>query len=156
MADDKETCHISDILQLQDSRFLFVDHGNFKIKIYGVDFQSQDYVTFSKRPWNAFTLTDTEVTVTIPNQRTIQIITPTIQKIWEIRTRLEHSENSLGSPLGRISIQLIKPRRLAKNVLKDMMYVSDEKSETLVAYNSSWDVQFTYKDQDIKTVWLGH
>ncbi|KAK3576106.1 hypothetical protein CHS0354_032231 [Potamilus streckersoni] len=90
-AEDKEVCHISDILQLNDHTFLLVDHGNLRIKICGPDFQCHDNMTFSKRPWNVCALSDCEVALTVPSLKTIQIlgINQKMHKIRDIRTKLE-------------------------------------------------------------------
>ncbi|KAK3580249.1 hypothetical protein CHS0354_012777 [Potamilus streckersoni] len=85
-------CHISDILHLLDSRILLIDYGNSKIKMFGQDFKYQDSMTLQAKPLSACALSDTEVAVTIPYQKTIQIIgiKDKILKIREIRTRLQY------------------------------------------------------------------
>ncbi|KAK3602092.1 hypothetical protein CHS0354_029515, partial [Potamilus streckersoni] len=44
---DEHVCHISDIIQLRDSRLLLVDKMNKKIKIFGQDYRCQDGIVFS-------------------------------------------------------------------------------------------------------------
>ncbi|KAL3887894.1 hypothetical protein ACJMK2_000282 [Sinanodonta woodiana] len=182
LAEDKEVCHISDILQLHDSRFLLVDHGNLRLKICGLDFHCQDNMAFSKRPWNVCALSEREVAVTVPSLKIIQIfeICPTIQKLRDIRTKLEcwgiaAIKDQLVITTGKDehciliidkagtdimsfrsrsyqSEQLLKPMRVLNDVMKSVVYVSYEQSEELVAYNYAWDVLFTYRNPDVKAL----
>ncbi|KAK3576101.1 hypothetical protein CHS0354_032225 [Potamilus streckersoni] len=182
LPEDKEVCHISDILQLNDHTFLLVDHGNLRIKICGPDFQCQDNMTFSKRPWNVCALSDCEVALTVPSLKTIQIlgINQKMHKIRDIRTKLEcwgiaairdqlvittgKDEHCIliidkaGTDIMSIrsisyqSEQLLRPMRVVNDVMKAVVYISYEQGEKLVAYNYAWNVVFTYRNPDIKAL----
>ncbi|KAK3576102.1 hypothetical protein CHS0354_032227 [Potamilus streckersoni] len=182
LAEDKEVCHISDIIQLNDLRFLLVDHGNLRIKICGPDFQCQDNMTFSKHPWNVCALSDCEVAVTVPNLKIIQILAlnQTMQKIRDIRTKLEcwgiaAIKDQLLFTTGKdehciliidkagtdiMSIRsisykkehLMRPIPVVNDVMKAVLYVSYEQGEKLVAYNYACDVVFAYMNPDMKVV----
>ncbi|KAK3580246.1 hypothetical protein CHS0354_012773 [Potamilus streckersoni] len=86
---DKDVCHISDILHLKDCRILLVDKWNSKIKMFGQDYKYQENMPLQGGPWSACSLY-TEVAVTIPDHKTIQIIaiTEKMLKVRDIRTRL--------------------------------------------------------------------
>ncbi|KAK3580244.1 hypothetical protein CHS0354_012771 [Potamilus streckersoni] len=176
---DTSLCHISDILLLMDSRILLTDNGNSKIKMFGRDYKYHDSMTLQAKPWSACELSDTEVAVTIPDQKTIQIIgiKDTILKIREIRTRLkcwgiavvndqlvittyqdEHRVLILdihGKEIMSIrensyqNDQLIGPIHIKPDKTKSAVYIAYHTGNKILAHNMTWNVLFTYNNHNL-------
>ncbi|KAK3576099.1 hypothetical protein CHS0354_032223, partial [Potamilus streckersoni] len=178
IAGDKYICYITDIVQLPDS-ILFVDHGNFKIKIFSNNFKYRNCLSLEEGPWSACAMSDTEVAVSLPYQKTIYImdVTDKIQKSKEIKTKLRcwglatlrdklvistwTDQDCIlildkkGTEIKRIQPkhyegnQLIRPSLITTNLSKGITYVYYHCGNNIVAYNSSWEVLFVYTHEDI-------
>ncbi|KAL3892077.1 hypothetical protein ACJMK2_004314 [Sinanodonta woodiana] len=174
---DINVCHISHVLLFKDSRKLLVDYSNYKIKLSGQNHKCQESMKFQERPWSACSLSDTEVAVTIPVQKTIQIIQikDKMVKKLEITTRFECwgvaavKDQLVITTRGHIVIILDMHGKETRTVHTDMyrsekhlvpnfikvdttnsvIYISDETAHKLVAYSMTWDVLFTYTNQNL-------
>ncbi|KAK3580248.1 hypothetical protein CHS0354_012776 [Potamilus streckersoni] len=176
---DTNLCFISDILHLMDSRILLTDYGNSKIKMFGQDYKYQDSMTLQAKPRCACALSDTEVAVRIPYQKTIQIIgiKDKLLKIREIRSRLqcwgiavvndqfvvttnrdEHQVLILdmhGKEIRSVrensyeNDQLIGPVFIKQDKTKSAVYITYHAGNKLLAHDMTWNVLFTYMNQNL-------
>ncbi|KAL3887931.1 hypothetical protein ACJMK2_000316 [Sinanodonta woodiana] len=179
LSDDTSPCYISDVLTFQTARHIFVDWRNEKIKLYGDNFQLQESMKLKGNPWNACILPDNKMGVTLPYKNTILIfgIHNKMYIVKEIKTRLEcwgiavmkdqlvittgRDEHSIlllnitGSEIRTVrpdnyqSEKLLNPYYVKLNKDKTIIYISYNKGNKMVAYNTSWNVLFTYTDQDM-------
>ncbi|KAL3892080.1 hypothetical protein ACJMK2_004317 [Sinanodonta woodiana] len=176
---DINVCHITEIVHLRDARVIMVDFQNYKIKLFGQDHKYKESMQIQERPWSACMLTDTEIAVTVPAQKEIQIIEikdkmlkkreiTTKCQCWAIGTVHDH----LVITTGRHSVIILdmhgneiktvwtdtshSQRQLKTNFIKvdstkPALYISHETANKLVAYSLTWDSLFTYKNPDLKT-----
>ncbi|KAL3887934.1 hypothetical protein ACJMK2_000319 [Sinanodonta woodiana] len=180
LPDDTSPCYISDVLTLQRAKHIFVDWNNEKIKEYGDNFQLQECMKLQGSPWNACTLRDNKMVVTLPYQKTILVfgIGHKMHIVGEIKTRLqcwgiavmkdeivittgrdEHcilvldingSEIRTVRPDNYQSEKLLYPYYAKINRDETSIYISYNNGNKMVAYNTSWNVLFIYTDQDMK------
>ncbi|KAK3579793.1 hypothetical protein CHS0354_022102 [Potamilus streckersoni] len=178
---DNSFCYISDILTLQRAKQIFIDFNNRKIKVYGKNCQFQESMTLMGQPWSACILPDDNMAVTLPYKKTILVISiyDKMHKVREIKTRLrcwgvavmknqlvittlndEHSVLILdmnGSEIRTFrrdnyeSEKLLNPYYVKINKTETIIYISYNNGNKMVAYNTSWDVVFTYTDQDMNS-----
>ncbi|KAL3892081.1 hypothetical protein ACJMK2_004318 [Sinanodonta woodiana] len=176
---DLNLCSISDILHLNDARMLLVDSLNYTIKMFGQDYEFLESMILQDYPCSACSLSDTEVAVTIPVQKTIQIIGTKgkMQKIRKIKTRLQcwgivvvnnqlmiatHAdENSVlvldmqGKEIRIVRSdryeyeKLFRPLCIKTDATKATIYISYDHGQKLVAYNMNWNVLFTFANQNL-------
>ncbi|KAL3891951.1 hypothetical protein ACJMK2_004193 [Sinanodonta woodiana] len=177
LSSDMNVCHITDILHLRDARMIMVDGTNFKVKLFGQNHECQESMEFLNPPWSVCSLSDTEVAVTIPAQKTIQIIEikDKMLKKREITTRFECWAIALvtdqlvittdghiivildthGNQIKTVQMdtnqsekQLI-PHLIKADTTNSVMYISYYTAHKLGAYSMTWDVLFTYTNQDL-------
>ncbi|KAK3602094.1 hypothetical protein CHS0354_029517 [Potamilus streckersoni] len=181
-ARDKTLCQISDILQLQGSRLLIVDNKHQKVKILGPDYKCLNCMTFADCPWNACFISGIDVALTMPYQKTIQVIRikdkmHTVREMktkfqcWGIDTIRDHlvvttwgDEHCLlildwnGTEIRKIMPkdyqrnQLSFPSSVTTNWSQTVIYVTCHGGHTLVAYKTNWDILFTYTNQSKENV----
>ncbi|KAL3891958.1 hypothetical protein ACJMK2_004200 [Sinanodonta woodiana] len=177
VSSDMNTCHISHILHLKDARMLMVDRTNSKIKLFGQNYECQEIMTFQAGPWFACLLSDTDVAVTIPEQKRIHIIQikDRMLKKNEITTRFEcwgialvqgqlvittnkniiilldmHGNEIKTVQMDKSDSEAQRTSRFIKaNTINSVIYLSVEYAHKLVAYNITWDALFTYTNQDL-------
>ncbi|KAL3887937.1 hypothetical protein ACJMK2_000322 [Sinanodonta woodiana] len=179
LSDDTSPCYISDVLTLQRAKHVFVDYNNEKIKVYGENFQFQESRKLQGRPWNACILPDSNMAVTLPHKKTILVFRTydKMHSVREIKTRLEcwgiavmkdqlmittageehcimilainGSEIRTVRPDNYLSEKLLKPYYVKINKNETVIYISYNGGNKMVAYNTSWNVLFTYTDQDM-------
>ncbi|KAL3891952.1 hypothetical protein ACJMK2_004194 [Sinanodonta woodiana] len=166
-------CHIADILYLRDARMLMVDWTNFKVKLFGQNHECQESMELQENPWSVCSISDTEVAVTIPRHNTIQIIEIKDKMLYKraIRTRFECWAIALLQDqlvittnkdiilildmdgnviktvqMGTSPMELI-PDSIKADTTNSAIYISYDSQ--LIAYSMTWDVLFTYTNQDI-------
>ncbi|KAL3887749.1 hypothetical protein ACJMK2_000142 [Sinanodonta woodiana] len=173
---DKSLCQISDILPLQGSRLLIVDSMHQKVKILGPDYKCLNCMTFTDCPWNACFISGIDVALTMPYQKTIQVIRikdkmQTTREIktkfqcWGISTMKDHVVVTTrgdahcvlildwnGTEIRQIMLhnhwdrnKLSYPSSVTTNRSQTVIYVTCHSG--LVAYNTNWDILFTYTNQ---------
>ncbi|KAL3870559.1 hypothetical protein ACJMK2_038611 [Sinanodonta woodiana] len=72
--DDPNDCWFTGAEFLPDSRILLADRTNKKLKLYSSVLQLITYLTLSSKPWDVTTLPNNEVAVSLPSEKTIQIV----------------------------------------------------------------------------------
>ncbi|KAL3887933.1 hypothetical protein ACJMK2_000318 [Sinanodonta woodiana] len=177
LSDDTSTCYISDVLTLQRAKHVFVDYNTEKIKVYGENCQLQECMKLQGGPWNACILPDNKMAVTLPHKKTILVfgIADKIHSGREIKTRLQCwgiavMKDQLVITTGRdkhcilvldingSEIRTVRPDNYQSEKLLNPCYVKINSDETIIyisyyggnkmfAYNTSWNVLFTYTDQ---------
>ncbi|KAL3887748.1 hypothetical protein ACJMK2_000141 [Sinanodonta woodiana] len=174
---DTNECHISDVVELHDSRLILVDKLNCKVKMFGPDCVCQNGLRLPDFPWNACVISNNMVAVTVPHQRTIQIIQTDkgVNKLREIATRfmcwgIAYLKDQLvvtagtdgncilvltlnGTELrciGSDNYQLSQPSCITTNRSNTAIYVTYQGDHRLVSYSLDWDVIFTYTDHDMR------
>ncbi|KAK3576525.1 hypothetical protein CHS0354_018019 [Potamilus streckersoni] len=177
---DNNSCHISDVLILNDTKHILIDNTNSKIKVYGENYNFQEIMTLQGQPWNACILPDNTMAVTVPRDKTILVVgmEDKMHKVREIRTRLrcrgiavlrnqmlittyddEHSIlilNMTGTEIRTVrpynyqSEKLLGPMCIKKKQSETVIYVSYNLGHKMVAYDTSWNFLFTCTDQKLK------
>ncbi|KAL3892083.1 hypothetical protein ACJMK2_004320 [Sinanodonta woodiana] len=175
---DMTVCHITDILHLRDARMIMVDYFNYKMKLFGQDYKCQESTKFQERPWSACMLSDTEVAVTVPAQKTIQIIEikdkmlkkrviTTRFQCWGVavvkdqlvittRGHIVLILDMCGNEIRTVQMETShRTKQRSPNFIKTdttnaAIYMSDETANNLVGYSMNWDVLFTYTNPDLK------
>ncbi|KAK3602095.1 hypothetical protein CHS0354_029518 [Potamilus streckersoni] len=173
-------CHISDVIELHDSRLFLVDMRNCKVKMFGQDYVCQNGLSLPAFPWNACVISNITVAVTVPQKRTIQIVKTGkgVNKVGEITTRFmcwgiaylnDQFVVTTGTDgnyilvlnlngeemrcIGSVNYQRGQPSQpsyITTNRSKTAIYVTYEGDHRLVAYSLGWDILFTYTDQDMR------
>ncbi|KAL3887886.1 hypothetical protein ACJMK2_000275 [Sinanodonta woodiana] len=179
LPDDSSSCYISDVLSLETAKHIFVDWNNEKIKVYGENFQLLQSMKLQGSPWNGSILPDNSMAVTLPFRKTILFfrIDDKMHSVREIKTRLQcwgiavmkdqlvittgcdedsilildtnGSEIRTVRPHNYLSENMLYPYNVKINRDKTIIYISYYSGNKLVAYNTSWNVLFTYTDQDM-------
>ncbi|KAK3586787.1 hypothetical protein CHS0354_016962 [Potamilus streckersoni] len=176
---DTNLCSISDILHLKDTRILLVDSLNYTIKMFEQNYEFLESLKLQEYPCSACSLSNTEVAVTIPVQKTIQIIgtKDKMLKIRKIRTRLQcwgivvvknqlmiathEDENSVlildmhGKEIRTVRSdryqidKCLKPLFIKTDMTKATIFISYDHGLRFIAYNMNWNVLFTISNQDL-------
>ncbi|KAK3578063.1 hypothetical protein CHS0354_032710 [Potamilus streckersoni] len=163
--EDSTECHISDFLHLSDSRLLLVDNANSNIKIFGKDKKCETSLKMRSRPWNVTQISTSDVAVTMPREKVIQIVEAkenliltrgirTRLKCWDITSINDKLIITTGSddhcvlildmtgtelrtirPPDFIRDKLLRPCHVVTNDRQSTLYVSYGDGHKLVAYN---------------------
>ncbi|KAL3854956.1 hypothetical protein ACJMK2_014191 [Sinanodonta woodiana] len=171
---DHSECFITCILDLPDSRYLFIDCNNKAAKIFGENYMFHESLGLSVGPYCATLVSNTEVAVTLPDKKRIQFlgILGRLRKTRKIRTRLkcwgiaalghqlaittgidEHSVLILdwkGREIRTIrpdnyrDLELLDPHMISTNRDQTIFYVSYWKGNTLVSYCTSDNSALSY------------
>ncbi|KAK3602057.1 hypothetical protein CHS0354_025233 [Potamilus streckersoni] len=177
---DKSECFITCILDLPDSRYLFIDSNNRAVKIFEEDYTFQQILGLSVGPYCATLVSNTEAAVTLPDKKKIQFlrIQGQLRKTRKIKTRLkcwgitalgdqlaittgvdEHSVLILdmkGREIRTIrldnyrDLELLDPHMISTNRDKTILYVSYWRGNTLVSYFTSNNSALSYTGQKLR------
>ncbi|KAL3854957.1 hypothetical protein ACJMK2_014192 [Sinanodonta woodiana] len=161
---DNSECFITCILDLPDSRYLFIDCNNKAAKIFGENYMFHESLSLSVGPYCATLVSNTEVAVTLPDKKRIQFleIHGQLRKTRKIKTRLkcwgivalcnqlaittgkdEHyvlildrkgQEIRTIRPDNYRDLELLDPHMISTNRDQTIFYVSYWKGNTLVSY----------------------
>ncbi|KAK3596990.1 hypothetical protein CHS0354_009127 [Potamilus streckersoni] len=176
---DNSECFITCILDLPDSRYLFIDCNNRAVKIFGEDYTFQESLGLSVAPYWATLVSNTEIALTLPDKKKIQFLElkRQLRKTRTIRTRLkcwgivahgdqlafttgvdEHSVLILdrkGREIRTIrldnyrDLELLDLHMISTNRDKTILYVSYWRGKTLVSYFTSNNGALSYTGQKL-------